>query len=83
MNHFDLLETKRKHVRRYSDKIPPIEIIEKSLWKAWKTSPSKNNAMAYQVLVWGPDKILEKEAIHSLCVKNHKDAEDSPGRFHS
>tara|TARA_B100000965_G_C19534306_1_gene732611 strand:+ start:716 stop:1408 length:693 start_codon:yes stop_codon:yes gene_type:complete len=77
MNHFDLLETKRKHVRRYSvDKIPPIEIIEKALWKAWKTTPSKNNAMAYQVLVWGPDKILEKEAIHSLCVKNHKDAED-------
>ncbi len=76
MNHFDLLEKKRKHVRRYSDKIPPIEIIEKALWKAWKTTPSKNNAMAYQVLVWGPDKILEKEAIHSLCVKNHKDAED-------
>ena len=77
MNHFDLLETKRKHVRRYSvNKIPPIELIQKALWKAWKTSPSKNNAMAYQVLVWGPDKKIEKEAIHSLCVKNHKHAEE-------
>ena len=76
MNHFDLLETKRKHVRRYSvNKIPPIELIQKALWKAWKTSPSKNNAMAYQVLVWGPDKKIEKEAIHSLCVKNHKHAD--------
>ena len=31
--------------------------------------------MAYQVLVWGPDKKIEKEAIHSLCVKNHYHAE--------
>ena len=32
--------------------------------------------MAYQALIWGPDKDLHKEAIHSLCVKSHKDAED-------
>ena len=73
---FNLLETKRKHVRTYSNKIPPKEIIEKALWKAWKTSPSKNNAMAYQALVWGPDKQEHKDAIHSLVVKNHKDVED-------
>lgn len=76
MNHFELLETKRKHVKTYSDKIPPKELIENALWKAWKTSPSKNNAMAYEVLVWGPEKKLKKEAIHSLCVKNHIAAED-------
>jgi len=76
MKHFDLLETKRKHVRKYSNKIPPKELIEKALWKAWKTSPSKNNAMAYQVLIWGPDKEIHKEAIHSLCVKAHKKAEE-------
>ena len=70
MNHFDLLETKRKHVRRYSvNKIPPIELIQKALWKAWKTSPSKNNAMAYQVLVWGPDKKIEKEIINEKMIK--------------
>lgn len=76
MNHFELLETKRKHVKTYSDKIPPKELIETALWKAWKTSPSKNNAMAYEVLVWGPEEKLKKEAIHSLCVKNHIAAED-------
>ena len=76
MKHFDLLETRRKHVRKYSDKIPPKELIEKALWKAWKTTPSKNNAMPYKVLIWGPDKKEEKIKIHSLCVKNHKDAED-------
>lgn len=77
MNHFDLLETKRKHVKTYSKKIPSKESIKNALWKAWKTSPSKNNAMAYQALVWGPEKTVEKEAIYSLCVKNHKSAEDS------
>lgn len=75
-NLFNLLETKRKHVRTYSNKIPPKEIIERALWKAWKTSPSKNNAMPYQALVWGPDKQKHKEAIHSLCVQCHKDEED-------
>jgi len=76
MNHFELLETKRKHVKTYSDKIPDKKIIDNALWKAWKTSPSKNNAMAYEVLIWGPDKKLEKEAIHRLVVKNHIRAEE-------
>jgi len=76
MNYYDLLETKRKHVKIYGNKVPPKSIIANALWKAWKTSPSKNNAMAYQALVWGPDKILEKEAIHSLCVESHKAAEE-------
>ena len=76
MNTFKLLETKRKHVKKYSDKIPDKKLIEKALWKAWKTTPSKNNAMAYEALVWGPDKELEKEVIHSLVVRNHAHAED-------
>lgn len=76
MNYYDLLETKRRHVKIYNNKVPPKSIIANALWKAWKTSPSKNNAMAYQALVWGPDKILEKEAIHSLCVESHKGAEE-------
>jgi len=76
MKHFDLLETKRKHVKTYKTDIPPRNIVEDALWKAWKTSPSKNNAMAYQALVWGPEKEIEKKAIHSLCVKSHKRAED-------
>jgi len=81
MNHFELLESKRKHVKTYSDKIPPKELIDNALWKAWKTTPSKNNAMAYEVLVWGPEQKLKKEAIHSLCVKNHKETEDRAARL--
>tara|TARA_B100000029_G_scaffold2524_1_gene3075 strand:+ start:570 stop:1259 length:690 start_codon:yes stop_codon:yes gene_type:complete len=77
MNYFDTLEKKRNHVRKYDmHRIVPKEKIERALWKAWKTTPGKNNAMAYQALVWGPDKELEKEAIHRLCVKNQKHAED-------
>jgi len=73
---FTLLETKRNHVKTYSKKIPPKEDIYNSVWKAWKTSPSKNNAMPYEVLIWGPEKTIEKEKIHSLCVKSHKNSED-------
>ena len=76
MKHFDLLEQKRKHVKFYKEDIPPKEKVERALYKAWKTSPSKNNAMAYQALVWGPDKVKEKEAIHGLVVKCHADVED-------
>ena len=63
MNTFELLETKRKHVRRYKDIVPDKAIIDKVLYKAWKTTPSKNSSMAYQCLVWGPDKKQEKENI--------------------
>ena len=76
MKHFNLLEEKRKHVKKYSAKVPDKELIEQALWKAWKTSPSKNNMMAYSVHVWGPHLKEEKIAIHSLCVKAHKRAED-------
>ena len=66
MNYFDTLEKKRKHIAKYSDKIPPKESVERALWKAWKTTPGTNNAMAYQALVWGPDNELEKEAENLL-----------------
>ena len=60
MSTFDLLE-KRRHVRTYkTDKHPPKELIEKLLWKTWKTTPSKNNFMPYNVHVLGPDKANEK-----------------------
>ena len=36
MNYFDTLEKKRKHIAKYSDKIPPKESVERALWKAWK-----------------------------------------------
>jgi len=76
MNYFDFLETKKHHVRRYiKDKIPPKESIENALYKAWKTTPSKNNSMAYECLVWGPEKEIHKEAIWNLVTKSHKAVE--------
>ena len=72
MNYFDTLEKKRQHVKKYDmNRIPPKEMIERALWKAWKTTPGKNNAVPYQVLVWGPELSIHKEAIHSLVVKSH------------
>lgn len=76
-NIFKLLETKRGHVKKYSTEIPSEEVIQEAVWKAWKTSPSKSNAMPYEVLIWGPEKHAEKEKIHSLCVKNHKKSEET------
>ena len=73
---FDLLETKRKHVKKYSDIIPDRKLIEDALWKAWKTTPSKNNFMAYQLDVYGPDKEMEKEIMWNFAVANHINAED-------
>lgn len=70
MNTYDLLETKRKQVFNYSDKIPDKGIIEDALYKAWKTTPSKNNAMAYEVVVWGPDKKSEKQILYNLTQKS-------------
>ena len=55
MNYFETLEKKRNHVMFYSDKKVEKELVERALYKAWKTTPGKNNAMAYQALLWGPD----------------------------
>jgi len=72
--HFNLLE-RRHHVWKYNDKIPPKELIEDALWKAWKTTPSKNNAMPYKVFVYGPEHKAEKVKVWELVHSNHKDAE--------
>ena len=74
MSTFDLLE-KRHHVRFYNNKIPPKEKIESALWKAWKTTPSKNNAMPYKVFVYGPEQKEQKEKIWSSCANNHANSE--------
>mgnify|MGYP001263938849 CR=1 FL=1 len=74
MKHFDLLES-RHHVKKYSDKIPPKELVEQALWKAWKTTPSKNNAMPYKVFVYGPKHQHEKVKVWKMVYGNHTDAE--------
>ena len=42
MKHFELLED-RHHVVHYKEEVPPKEVVDKALWEAWKTSPSKLN----------------------------------------
>ena len=76
MSYFQTLEEKRRHVKKYrKDMIPSKASIERALWYAWKTTPGKNNAMPYKVLVWGPDMEMHKEAIHKLIVKSHRNTE--------
>jgi len=74
MNTFDLLES-RHHVYKYNDEIPPKKLVEDALWKAWKTTPSKNNAMPYKVFVYGPEHKAEKVKVWEMVYSNHKDAE--------
>ena len=62
MSYFQTLEEKRRHVKKYrKDMIPSKASIERALWYAWKSTPGKNNAMPYKVLVWGPDMEMNKE----------------------
>ena len=74
MKYFDLLE-KRHHVRRYKDEVPPKELIDEALWKAWKTTPSKNNSMPYKIFVYGPEHKEKKKLIHDMIHGNHDNAE--------
>ena len=46
--HFDLL-CKRRHVITYKKTVPPKEIIERALKKAWRVTTSKQNMFAYRV----------------------------------
>ena len=73
-SHFDLLEN-RHHVKEYDVDIPPKELIDEALYKAWKTTPSKNNAMPYKVFVLGPNEWQKKSLVHQMVHSNHKDAE--------
>ena len=75
MDAYELL-SKRNHIHKYKeDKIPPKELIDDLLYKAWKTTPSKNSAMAYTVYVYGPNSQNYKDICHQMCHRNHIKAE--------
>ena len=63
---------KHKHVLTYDQTAPLIEqsTIEKILKKTWKVTPSKNNIMAYNVYVLGPEHQHYKEIIYDISSKN-------------
>lgn len=72
MDAYELL-SKRNHIHKYKeDKIPPKELIDDLLYKAWKTTPSKNNFMPYHVNVLGPEHVDEKASITKKCMVNKK-----------
>ena len=65
LDYFNTLEQKRRHVKSYrKDMIPSRKSIDRALYRAWKTTPGKNNAMPYKVHVWGHDMEIHKQAIH-------------------
>ena len=74
MKHFELLED-RHHVVHYKEEVPPKEVVDKALWEAWKTSPSKNNAMPWKVFVMGPEHKEEKIKVWHMVRGNHVDRE--------
>ena len=72
MNYYDIMK-KRKHVRDYyMNIIPPKKDIEEILQKAYELTPSKQNAIPYEVSVLGPDKQDDKDKIYDRVVGNHK-----------
>ena len=72
MNYYDIMK-KRKHVRDYDmNIIPPKKHIEEILQKAYELTPSKQNAIPYEVSVLGPDKQDDKDKIYERVVGNHK-----------
>ena len=66
---FDFLESKRHHVRSYKKQAPLQSTIDQALWKAWKTTPSKNNAMPYKVFVWRKQKDLD--ILYKIAAENN------------
>ena len=68
MDAYELL-SKRRHIHLFdTEKIPPNELIDDLLYKAWKTTPSKNNFMPYHVNVLGPERWREKKSITKKCM---------------
>jgi hypothetical protein len=66
---FETLD-KWKFVYEFKEK-PSIdrELINKILWQAWKTTPSKNSFMPYKVHVIGPDKPDYKEIVYNTAAE--------------
>ena len=73
MDAYELL-SKRRHIHLFdTEKIPPKEQIDDLLYKAWKTTPSKNNFMPYHVNVLGPEHVRERKSITKKCMANKKE----------
>ncbi len=76
---FDFLEKKRNHVRTYKKTAPLQHIVERAIWQAWKTTPSKNSAMPYQVYVWRKQKHLN--ILYDIAYNNNLDQQSGKPRY--
>ena len=76
---FDFLEKKRNHVRTYKKTAPLQHIVERAIWQAWKTTPSKNSAMPYQVYVWRKQKHLD--ILYDIAYNNNLDQQSGKPRY--
>ncbi len=71
MSVYDLFQT-RHHVLKYAPEPVDESLLNTLLWKAWKITPSKSNAMPYNVNVLGPKDQVEKNKIYDQVSGNHK-----------
>ena len=64
--------SKHKHVMKYDQSASIIDraVLDRILEKTWKVTPSKNNIMAYNVFVIGPEHQNYKQAIFDICSRN-------------
>ena len=72
MNTYNILQN-RKYVKKYDNNYKiSQELIEEMLYKTWKVTPSKNNFMAYNVHVVGPDSPEIKQKVFLNCLSNER-----------
>ena len=72
MSTYDTLK-KRRYVKKYDSNYHiSHELMEEMLRQAWSVTPSKNNFMAYNVHVVGPDNPQIKQQVFLNCLSNER-----------
>lgn len=69
--------SKRKQLKKFSDKVPSKELVQQILEKTFELTPSKQNMMPYSVHVFDHTHTKEKDNLyelstHSNCYHNHQ-----------
>ena len=77
MKTYDVLKS-RKFVKEYDKNYAiPQDLLESMLRKTWEVTPSKNNFMAYNVYVVGPNDQDIKEKVYLNCLSNESKNDDN------
>lgn len=67
MDFIDAFTNRRQTKYFRKDKIPSKELIQIILERTVSLTPSKQNIMPYKIIVLGPDKVKEKEALFRMA----------------